>query len=220
MVFQSRREALLALGLTEGADMAAVKSAYKNLVKKYHPDVRSDAASAGQYRAISDAYEYLMGSFMSEDQAVWAASGSGMQNAGHRIFGTNEELSRMADRMHSRAERAKTEMKLDAQKKDRARELSQKSKEAKAKRIYDETMEKIHTERAAQVMAQITAPAAAMAVAEQDHLQDAEMNGLTDSGMTETETLPTLIRDHGRVILPDGGSRMRADGILSPNGRR
>lgn len=72
----------------------------------------------------------------------------------------------------------------------------------------------------AQVMAQITVPAAAMAVAVQDHLQDAEMNGLTDSGMTETETLPTLIRDHGRVILPDGGSRMRADGILSPNGRR
>ena len=72
----------------------------------------------------------------------------------------------------------------------------------------------------AQVMAQITAPAAAMAAAVQDHLQDAEMNGLTDSGMTETEILPTLTRDHGRVILPDGGSRMRADGILSPNGRK
>ena len=154
MKFNSRREALMVLGLSEGAGENAIKSAYKTLVKTYHPDVRDDAASARQYQAVSDAYEYLM-THGSDDkrQAVWASDNP--QAVGHRVFGTGEELSRMSARMQSRAEYAKREMKAEHGTKSRADEFSKKAKEARQERQYNEAMDRIHTERAAEVMAQM-----------------------------------------------------------------
>ena len=144
----------MVLGLTEGADDEAIKSAYKTLVKTYHPDVRPDAASRRQYEAVVDAYEYLTTHSIPSGQAVWAGSAS-HDAAGHRIFGTKEELSKMSSRMQSRADYARQEIKVDLNRKNRADVLSQKAKEARADRQYNEAMEKIHTERAAEVMAQI-----------------------------------------------------------------
>lgn len=156
MKFRSRREALMVLGLTEDADADTIKSAYKRLVKTYHPDVRPDEASARQYRAISDAYEYLSGNAIADGQAVWAAAGGNTpEHAGHRIFGTKEELNRMSQRKKSREEYARQEFKVDLGKKNRVEEFSKKAREVKQERLYNEAMEKIHTERAAEVMAQI-----------------------------------------------------------------
>ena len=147
----------MALGLTEGADSETIKSAYKNLVKMYHPDVRSDEASKHQYQAISEAYEYLMSDAgLPDDKAVWAAaSHAGSAAAGHRIFGTKEELNRMNLRMQSRADYARQEIKVDLNRKNRTDELNKKTKEMRREREFNEAMEKIHTERAAEVIAQI-----------------------------------------------------------------
>ena len=156
MRFSSRREALMVLGLSEGAGEEDVKSAYKNLVKLYHPDVRPDAASARQYQAVSEAYEYLTIHTSPDGQAVWAAAGGNTpENAGHRIFGTKEELNRMNIRMRQREEYARQESRVDINKKARAEELSKKARQARMDKAFDEAMDKIHTERAAEVMAQI-----------------------------------------------------------------
>ena len=157
MKFTTRREALMVLGLTEGAGLDDIRSAYKRLVKQYHPDVRQDAASARQYQAIYDAYEYLMVHTIPDGQAVWAAAGNNNrpENAGHRIFGTREELNRMSTRMKQREEYARQESRSDINRKKRAEELSKKAGEARQERVFNEAMEKIHTERAAEVMAQI-----------------------------------------------------------------
>ncbi|MCR5097958.1 MAG: DnaJ domain-containing protein [Lachnospiraceae bacterium] len=156
MKFHSRLEALMVLGLNESADEDAIKSAYKNLVKLYHPDVRQDAASARQYQAISEAYEYLSVHTIPDGMAVWAAAGGdNAQNAGHRIFGTREELNNMKSRMKRREEYARQEARGDINKRARVEELSQKAREARQERVFNEAMDKIHTERAAEVMAQI-----------------------------------------------------------------
>ncbi len=146
----------MVLGLPGDADTDAVRSAYKSLVKLYHPDVRSDEASARQYRAISDAYEYLMSNTIPDGMAVWAAAGAdSSKNAGHRIFGTREDLKKMSERVKSREEYARQELRADREKKSRAEELSQKAREARQEKAYNEAMDKIHTQRAAEVMAQI-----------------------------------------------------------------
>ncbi len=145
----------MVLGLGENADEDAIKSAYKNLVKLYHPDVRQDAASARQYQAVSEAYEYLMQNTVPDGMAVWATGSDSAKNAGHRIFGTREELGAMKARMKTREEYARQESRADNMKKSRADELSQKAREARQERVFNEAMDKIHTERAAEVMAQI-----------------------------------------------------------------
>ena len=156
MKFNSRREALMVLGLDEKADMEAIKSAYKSLVKLYHPDVRGDVASRRQYQAISDAYEYLTTGTLGPDKAVWAAAGAdNMAQAGHRIFGTKDELNRMAERMRLRADYARQETKTDNGKKRRADELSQKARQMRQDKAFNDAMNRIHTERAAEGMAQI-----------------------------------------------------------------
>ncbi len=57
-MIRTRQEALNALGLGIGASEAQIKMAYKDLVKKCHPDVtKSNDASA--YNRIVEAYEFL-----------------------------------------------------------------------------------------------------------------------------------------------------------------
>ena len=142
----------MVLGLGEGADDEAVKSAYRSLIKLYHPDVRPDEASGRQYRAVCDAYEYLCTNRAS--QAVWAAA-AGASHAGHRVFGTNEDIGMMRARMSARADYARQDTRSSSPKKSRADEFIEKAREAKQERLYNEAMDRIHTERAAEVMAQI-----------------------------------------------------------------
>jgi hypothetical protein len=51
----SRREALRVLGLDDGADVLAIKQAYRRLMKKVHPDQGGSAELAARVRAAHDA---------------------------------------------------------------------------------------------------------------------------------------------------------------------
>jgi DnaJ-domain-containing protein 1 len=52
--------ALDALGLDSDADMAAVKTAYRQLAKQFHPDVnRDDEEAAKRFQQVQASYEVL-----------------------------------------------------------------------------------------------------------------------------------------------------------------
>ena len=47
------------LGLSEGASLSDIKRAYRNLAKKYHPDINSAPLAREKFIAITEAYECL-----------------------------------------------------------------------------------------------------------------------------------------------------------------
>ncbi|GBG67465.1 hypothetical protein CBR_g600 [Chara braunii] len=47
------------LGVGRGADKAEIKSAYRRLARKYHPDVNKEAGAEQRFKEISNAYEVL-----------------------------------------------------------------------------------------------------------------------------------------------------------------
>src|SRR3989442_3391661 len=47
------------LGVAKSADEKAVKTAYRRLARKYHPDVSKGKDSASRFQEISEAYEVL-----------------------------------------------------------------------------------------------------------------------------------------------------------------
>jgi hypothetical protein len=59
-VRNAERKALHALGLDEGAPGAVIKTRFKDLVKRHHPDANGgDRASEDKLREIIEAYNYL-----------------------------------------------------------------------------------------------------------------------------------------------------------------
>lgn len=56
-----RTDLLATLGLTAGADTTAIKSAYRRLALRYHPDKNGgDPAACEAFKRIANAYERLM----------------------------------------------------------------------------------------------------------------------------------------------------------------
>ena len=47
------------LGVERSADEKAIKTAYRKLARKYHPDVAKDKAAVGRFQEINEAYEVL-----------------------------------------------------------------------------------------------------------------------------------------------------------------
>lgn len=47
------------LGLEQGAGDAEIKSAYRRLARKYHPDVSKEAGAEDKFKAVNEAYEAL-----------------------------------------------------------------------------------------------------------------------------------------------------------------
>ena len=59
-IFNAQRRALEALGLEADADRADIKSRFKTLVKRHHPDANGgDRGSEAKLREIIAAYNYL-----------------------------------------------------------------------------------------------------------------------------------------------------------------
>ncbi len=58
----AKRDYYEILGVPKNADEAQIKQAYRNLAKKYHPDMNRDnpAAAEEKFKEISEAYEVLM----------------------------------------------------------------------------------------------------------------------------------------------------------------
>lgn len=47
------------LGVARDADAAAIKSAYRKLARKYHPDVNKTKEAEEKFKDINEAYEVL-----------------------------------------------------------------------------------------------------------------------------------------------------------------
>lgn len=47
------------LGVARDADAAAIKQAYRQLARKYHPDVNKDAGAEEKFKEVNEAYEVL-----------------------------------------------------------------------------------------------------------------------------------------------------------------
>lgn len=47
------------LGVAEDADTKAIKTAYRKLARKYHPDVSKESNAEAQFKEVSEAYEVL-----------------------------------------------------------------------------------------------------------------------------------------------------------------
>ena len=47
------------LGVKPGATAAEIKSAYRRLARKYHPDVSKESAAEEKFKAVNEAYEAL-----------------------------------------------------------------------------------------------------------------------------------------------------------------
>ena len=47
------------LGVQEDADKKAIKTAYRRLARKYHPDVSKERDSERRFKEFSEAYEVL-----------------------------------------------------------------------------------------------------------------------------------------------------------------
>jgi molecular chaperone DnaJ len=48
------------LGISRGADLSKIKSAYRKIAKQYHPDVSKKSQSSEKFREIKEAYETLI----------------------------------------------------------------------------------------------------------------------------------------------------------------
>ncbi|HEU5046593.1 MAG TPA: DnaJ domain-containing protein [Rickettsiales bacterium] len=63
------REALATLDLEADATLVTIKSQYKKLVKKHHPDVnKGDKASEEMFKRITSAYKVLMETYGKQDE--------------------------------------------------------------------------------------------------------------------------------------------------------
>ena len=69
------------LGVPKGADEKEIKSAYRKLARKYHPDVNpNDKAAEAKFKEMSEAYEVLSDS---EKRAMYDQYGSNWEQAQH-----------------------------------------------------------------------------------------------------------------------------------------
>lgn len=57
------------LGLRRGASSRDVKSAYRNLVRQYHPDINPDKAAIEQFIKINDAYTAILEGIQAHESA-------------------------------------------------------------------------------------------------------------------------------------------------------
>ncbi|MGH2179936.1 DnaJ domain-containing protein, partial [Enterococcus faecalis] len=55
----AKRDYYEVLGLAKGASDDEIKKAYRNLSKKYHPDINKEADGEEKFKEVSVAYEEL-----------------------------------------------------------------------------------------------------------------------------------------------------------------
>jgi len=91
------------LGIKEGASEAEIKAAYREQVKKYHPDKHQDnplyELAEEKLREINEAYEYLMkgkgsSGYSSQNAGQTYGSGSSSQTAGREFYDIRSAIDR------------------------------------------------------------------------------------------------------------------------------
>lgn len=136
---RTRQEACSILGLSASASEAQIKMAYKDLVKKCHPDVTGNS-DASFYNSITEAYQFLMGE----------TRGKALVHT--RVMGKSEKKY-----TSSKAEYAAFQKKVDRQKQRKKAEFEQKQKDfaamyEKQEADYKRAMEAIDAIRVARAI--------------------------------------------------------------------
>ena len=55
----TKRDYYVILGVSKTSSLEEIKKAYKNLAKKYHPDISKDKGTEEKFKEISEAYAVL-----------------------------------------------------------------------------------------------------------------------------------------------------------------
>ncbi len=140
---QRRYMACRILGVSEWASLEEIKKAYKNLAKRYHPDV-TGSGDEDHYKAIVEAYDYLCKHPVSQEQRSRPLG---------KILGT--ETGYYKDSSYKTFEK-----RYQKQKEKRREELERRTKalhdkvekEKRQKEQYDKAMEAIYAIRAANLI--------------------------------------------------------------------
>ncbi|SDB47650.1 DnaJ domain-containing protein [Pseudobutyrivibrio sp. YE44] len=138
-MIKTRTEALRTLGLGPNASQEKIKMAYKDLVKRCHPDV-TGSDDATLYNKIVEAYQFLCA------------------DAGQRPLTHSKVVGRTTSRYSSsNADYAAFQKKMEKQKKRKAQEFEQKQKDLSAmyekqEADYKRAMEAIDAIRAARAI--------------------------------------------------------------------
>ena len=138
-MIKTRVEALRILGLGPDAGEQKIKAAYKDLVKKCHPDV-TGRADAALYNQITEAYQFLM----AESKGKVLTHSKVMGKTGVRKTSSNSDYAAFQKRAAQ-------------QKKRRAQEFEEKQKEyssiyEKQEADYKRAMEAIEAIRVARAI--------------------------------------------------------------------
>lgn len=78
------------LGVESDADEATIKTAYRKLARKYHPDVNKDAGAEEKFKEVAEAYHVLKDSERRaefDDMKKYGGRGGGFQSQGGRSQG-------------------------------------------------------------------------------------------------------------------------------------
>lgn len=113
----TRVDALRIMGLPAGASSPDIKNAYKELSKKYHPDVVGEEYSS-MFAQINEAYDFLM-----KNPVV-----------SRKVLGNDEKaMQRFANQRSNRDKAKRYEFKDRMRKKEKEARLEQAAKEARRK---------------------------------------------------------------------------------------
>ncbi|MCR5678522.1 MAG: DnaJ domain-containing protein [Agathobacter sp.] len=133
-MIRSKAEACRILGVGILATKDEIKSAYKNMAKRFHPD--APGGSKEQYYIAREAYEFLM---------------NGMQIDAGRILGTTPDMKRRREEEDAYArwfEKQRVEHLQQQMQKEQEEEMLRK----KQKEEYDKAMEAINAIRVAEAI--------------------------------------------------------------------
>lgn len=200
MSIRTRHEALSVLGLTETASPEDIKTAYRSLIKLFHPDEHPDSSYDERYYLVTEAYEFLASGAVSQAVEMHpkgdeSPKGSGTY-AGHPqysrtsrftnvrpagsgpvIFGESSALNDAAKRRREYQSKVQKENRLEKNrqkaKEERLRKLEEEGHRIKQEELRREDLYK-------QAMAKIEAIQAAMAI-EAALAVYKEKNGLSGS---------------------------------------
>ena len=129
----TRADALRIMGLPIGASSLDIKNAYKELSKKYHPDVVGEEYSQ-MFAQINEAYDFLM-----KNPAV-----------SRKVLGNDEKAMRRYANQRSNRDKAKRyEFKDRMRKKEKEAKLEQAAKDARRKREEEKAI-KLKAEKEAE----------------------------------------------------------------------
>ena len=153
----SRYSALQVLGLQPNADEESIKSAYKKLVKMYHPDSQEDGRLHWQYYDIVEAYEYLQMHPVEMNPApvikpvrpakVFGGN-SGPISYGHDRYAQEREFANWSKRQKQEKKERIKQREIELQQKERQKL----ERDAKAEAAYEEAMRKINIIRTARAI--------------------------------------------------------------------